>query len=274
MFKLYSMYYPITSLPGMHTKSHIEIPPCEALRPYIRCFWGTAVPLKNFERHNRPVIPDTCMDILFETNYSSNKYSGRFLALDEGTYDSGIINNTDVVSVFAIRFYAWSAILFSDNSMKNSKNLCFDTDDFFRGLQTELEPYLCAAIPFKSKISAAEKILMNRLKINRLNNDLMNGIYYIINNSGNIKISEICDYTAVSKKKLERLFNENMGISPKSIQSLIRYQLLWQDIYLQRGFDVFDAVLKYGYCDQAHLLNDFKRRHSMTPKDALKFALD
>ncbi|MCH5212515.1 MAG: AraC family transcriptional regulator [Oscillospiraceae bacterium] len=273
MFELNSIYYPITALPDAQNNSYIEVPPCNALRPYVRCFWGTSQPIRNCEKQGRPVIPDTCMDIIFETNYSKNEYVGSFLALDEGSYNAVIIDNTDTVSTFAIRFYAWSAVLFSDNSMKNSKNLYFDADEFFHGLQKEFEPFLCSKTSFSQKIKAAEQILMNRINLNKFSDNLMNGLYHIIKNNGNVKISDICDYTGLSKKTLERVFNENMGITPKSIQSLIRYQLLWQDIYSHKHFDVFDAVLKYGYFDQAHLLNDFKRRHSMTPNAALMLAL-
>ena len=71
---------------------------------------------------------------------------------------------------------------------------------------------------------------------------------------------------------IERVFNENMGISPKSYFSLIRYQLLWQDMIFNKNFSVLDAVEEYGYTDQSHLLKDFKRKHLMLPKNAIEYA--
>ena len=102
--------------------------------------------------------------------------------------------------------------------------------------------------------------------------DLINAINFMLENDGRAKISDVYAHTAVSEKKLERIFMRNMGISPKSFSSLLRYQLLWQEIVSNRGFDVLDAVEKYGYTDQPHLLNDFKKRHTMTPKEAVEFA--
>ncbi len=273
MFELNSIYYPITALPNEQNNYYTEIKPREELRPYIRCFWGSVKPVKNFENQSRPVIPDTCMDVIFHTNYSKNIYDGKFYALDDSTYNSSYIANNDIIATFAIRFYAWSAILFSDNSMKKSKNLTFNADDFFKDLKKELEPFLCNATSLASKINAAENILIKRLNLNKLNSDLMNSFYFIIKNRGNVRIPDICTYTGVSKRTLERIFEENTGVSPKTMQSLIRYQLLWQDIFFHKHLDIFDAVLKYGYFDQAHLLNDFKRRHSLTPNEALHLAL-
>ncbi|MBP3359496.1 MAG: helix-turn-helix transcriptional regulator [Clostridia bacterium] len=269
MFELNSIYNPITALPNVSSNAYTEIRPCIALQPYIRCFWGTKVQMKNYEIPVRPVIPDTCMDIIFNVNYTKNTYNGKFCPLDEHTYYSPVSNNSDKVSIFAIRFYAWSAVLFADSSIKNNNKSYIDVDDLFHGLKNELAPVLCGAYFLKDKIEAAEKILIKKINMNRFNHKMMNGLFYIIRNNGNIKISDMCSYTGVSKKTLERIFNENMGVSPKTIQSLMRYQLLWQDIYLHKRFNVFDAVLKYGYFDQSHLLNDFKRRHSMTPKEAL-----
>lgn len=272
MFELNSIYTPITALPNVKNNAYTEIIPCTALRPYIRCFWGTVCQMKNREIPVRPVIPDTCMDIIFNVNYTKNSNIGHFYTIDEHSYLSPVIDNNDKISIFGIRFYAWTAVLFADCPI-NSGEPYTDIDSIFRGLQKELEPILYDRIYIKDKITAAEKILMNRLNTNKINNNLMNGLFFIIKNNGNVKISDISSYTGISKRTLERIFRGNMGVSPKTIQTLIRYQLLWQDIYLHKHFDILDAVLKYGYFDQAHLLNDFKQKHSMTPKEALNFSL-
>lgn len=75
----------------------------------------------------------------------------------------------------------------------------------------------------------------------------------------------------ISTRQLERLFQSRIGLPPKALACLIRYQLLWRDA-LQPGFDVQDAVFRYGYTDQAHLLRDFKRFHTMTIPQALAYA--
>ena len=41
---------------------------------------------------------------------------------------------------------------------------------------------------------------------------------------------------------------------------------------LSPRFNALDAVDKYGFTDQAHLLSDFRKRHLMSPKEALEFA--
>lgn len=38
--KLNDIYRPITATPFRQNEEHVEVIPCEALRPFIRCFWG------------------------------------------------------------------------------------------------------------------------------------------------------------------------------------------------------------------------------------------
>ena len=77
---------------------------------------------------------------------------------------------------------------------------------------------------------------------------------------------------ALSPRQLERRFDAAMGLSPKALAGLMRYQLLWQDMALNPRFNALDAVARFGYADQAHLLHDFHHRHGMSPREAIEFA--
>lgn len=274
MHRIINMYRPITATPFTDNDTYCEILPCEALRPYIRCFWGTKKPVsaQPDTASSGIVIPDTCMDIIFDINYTENNYSGFFCTVDEHSYSTGGAIIAHTTATFAIRFYAWTAILFSEEDFTGRKNSAFAVEDFFSKLKAELEPLLFDVPTLEGKIAVTEQLLLKKLCTNRINNNLMNAIHYMLETNGRAKISDICAYTSVSERQLERIFNYNMGISPKAFSALLRYQLLWQDIALSPCFNILDAVDKYGFSDQAHLLNDFKKRHLMTPQAAAEYA--
>ena len=77
----------------------------------------------------------------------------------------------------------------------------------------------------------------------------------------------------ISKRQLERVFSDYSGLSPKKTAMLIRYQSLWRDILSEEKFHAVDKALEFGYNDQSHLLNDFRRFHTVTPKRAREIAL-
>ncbi|MDO5346177.1 MAG: helix-turn-helix domain-containing protein, partial [Lachnospiraceae bacterium] len=89
---------------------------------------------------------------------------------------------------------------------------------------------------------------------------------------GNLKTLELAKELNISSRQMERVFDENMGVTPKKAASLIRYQYLWQEICFNPQFNIQDAVFQYGYTDQAHLLHDFKKFHGLPLGDAIKYA--
>lgn len=267
-------YKPLTAEPFKSCPKYMEILPCPALRPYIRCFWGSKGTVRSkFEitPHKSLVIPDTCMDIILDINFTGGSYGSFFCGINDLPFSSGGENSNSLTATFAIRFYAWSVVLFTGEDMSSALNCAVDTERYFRGFKQELEERLVYCQDIYTRTKAAEKYLLERLNTSKLDPGLMNAVDFIIRSNGNIKISDICGYTAVSLRTLERLFVRNTGAVPKKLVSMIRFQLLWQDI-LKDSFDVQDAVLKYGYTDQSHLLKDFRRFSTMTPSQLKKYA--
>ena len=68
MHRLSGMYHPITGTPFQSDETYMEWAPCNALKPYIRCFWGTKQPVHGGKKEGQQgiVIPDTCMDVIFD----------------------------------------------------------------------------------------------------------------------------------------------------------------------------------------------------------------
>lgn len=274
MLSLIKRYHPLTGQPLKMDETYWELAPCEALRPYIRCYWGTLRPVAACPQpEGGLVIPDTCMDIIFDIDYTNNRYTSAFCTLDERSYRTGGSEaGGPLTATFAIRFYAWTASLFAHWDFTGSKNSCFDPEEMFGPLVRRLQPILFAEETLMGKIAVAEAFLLSCLDSLRPDAGLLNAVHYLLSSSGRARIADLTGYAGLSERRLERLFQTHMGVSPKSFASLVRYQLLWQELAGNPTFSALDAVAKYGYTDQAHLLNDFKRRHLMTPTEALRFA--
>ena len=271
MLSLTNQFHPITAAPFRHDVSYCEAAPCDLLKPYIRCFWGTQSIIETETvLDNSVVIPDACMDIIFEIR--QNQCDSVFVGIDDCSHTAGSVCTSVGSSVFGIRFYAWTAVLFAERDMYGTKNSCFSADMFFSSIQREIEPFLYDIPDLQGRIAVTENILMQRMCTNRIHGDFLNAVQYILHANGRAKVADICVDTAVSERTLERMFLHNMGISPKLFSSLVRYQLLWQDLVYHPETCLLDAVEKYGYTDQPHLLHDFRKRHQMTPRRALEFA--
>lgn len=274
MRTLSQLYHPITGTPFLADETYREIAPCLALRPYIRCFWGSDRPLPaRPSTEDGLVIPDPCMDIIFHVDYASNLIGSSFCALDEhssrtpASHESGGLSAT-----FAIRFYAWTACLFAEDSLRGSVNGRFPAAAFFRRIERVLTPVLFDETTLEGKIRITEKVLLSVLHNGKADAAVLNAVHHMLQSSGRARISDVSAALALSPRQLERRFDAAMGVSPKTFASLTRYQLLWQDMLLSPRFDPLGAVDKFGYTDQAHLLKDFRKRHLMSPREAIEFA--
>lgn len=275
MISLHSMYRPVTAQPFLQDETYTEVQPCELLRPYVCCFWGTPGPFSNrgpVQTVDKLVIPDTCMDIIFHVDGAAHEVRGLFVGISDTPFvDQGGEISTDV-SCFAIRFYSWAVPLFSCDSMRGALNSFTDADAYFTHLLRDIQDILIQYPLMADRVSKVEEYLLRRLNPDRQNPHVMNALYQILKSKGTAAIPELAGYTAVSQRQLERLFLEYVGASPKRLSGLVRYQYLWQELLGNRNFHVQDGVYRYGYADQSHLLNDFKKFHTLSPTEARMFA--
>lgn len=213
------------------------------------------------------------MDIIFHIDYANNRLSSAFCALDEhSAFSRPSDASGGLAATFAIRFYAWTACLFTEDSLRGSLNERYPAETFFRRIERALMPALFDEITLEGKIRATEPVLMALLNPDKADVAVLNAVHHMLQTSGRARIGEVSAALALSARQLERRFDAMMGVSPKAFASLIRYQLLWQDMALNPRFHALDAVDKFGYADQAHLLGDFRRHHLMSPREALALA--
>lgn len=234
-----------------------EYEPCEALKPYVRCFWTGE------GKDGGLVIPDLCADIIFDID----KNTVFFCGVSDKPFQAA-----DKTRSFGIRFYAWTAALFSEDTLRGTLNGDFELGEHFRRFEREIAPWIFAAETSGQRIALSERFLLNNLH-ERHSGHFTQAMGEIMERRGACAAGEISKELHISGRQLERVFAEYSGLSPKKMAALVRYQCLWHDILLGRGFSAAEKALEYGYTDQSHMLNDFRKYHTMSPKQARQNAL-
>ena len=257
--EIHKIFKTITANP-FQKNTYLELAPCEALKPYIHCFWYS----KNDSAATSEslVIPDLCMDILL---YEHNGCHADFCGINNRSFYSV---NTDTEH-FGIRFYAWAVALFADDTLNGVLNAYDCAQRYFSDFSDQTAEQILSAESLYDKKRIAEQYLLTRLGKRSMEHSVLNSVFYTITHNGKASIKDLANDNAVSTRKLERDFLNTTGISPKQMLGLIRYQLLWQDA-VKSDFNVLDSVEKFGYYDQSHLLNEFKKYHGMSLSEARK----
>lgn len=272
MHKLYQIYRPITATPFKQDLGYCEMAPCAALRPYIRCFWGSRGPVVRTPAEISLVIPDTCMDVIFDVNYTQNSCCANFCGINDTAFYAQETPGRDLIATFGIRFYPWAVALFAEDMLNGSKNQFWEADRLFPKLCAWMQPYLFAGMDLARLAEVAENGLMRTLCEKQMDVRFLQCVWEILTARGTCKTADIAATNAMSSRQMQRLFHTQAGLSPKTFSTLVRYQFLLSDLLFLPAFDMQDAVLKYGFTDQAHLLNNFKKFHKMTPAAAKRLA--
>ncbi len=268
-----TQYHPLTARPFRRNKTYEEHIPCKQLRPYVACFWSSEGIEKSGADGLIRVIPDTCMDIIIEINYTKQSIKSRLCGIQDDTVMLEQGKEKEETVRFAVRFYFWAVRRFLNLDMSDLYNQTIDLDLLMPGCNVAFEElFYCRS--FEDRITWMESYLLGIFNSEGYNPNLFNSIEYLLQSKGRAMVRDICGYSAVSQRQMQRLFNQEFGLSIKRTASLVRYQNVWREVILQEHFNIQKAVDRYGYTDQAHLLNDFKRFHGLYPSQAKQEALE
>ena len=215
------------------------------------------------------IIPDTCVDIIYQINHTESTVTRGFCGINDTSFlYHEYIRPGHLVSVFAIRFYAWGAYPFAEDSLTDTLNKYCGLPSRFRRLDEILRPQLLEKQTLEERIAIAEDIFQRQLSKIRQNDNVDNAVKLILQQKGALSVNMLARECFISSRQQERIFREYIGITPKKLCNLIRYQCLWNEILSKPVFCIQDAVCRYGYTDQSHLMREFKRYHTMNIEEA------
>jgi transcriptional regulator GlxA family with amidase domain len=82
--------------------------------------------------------------------------------------------------------------------------------------------------------------------------------------AGNVSVPAVAASVGLGERQLERRFLERLGMGPKRLARIMRFERAWQ--LLQRGGAQAEVAALAGYSDEPHLLRDFRALAGVTPR--------
>jgi AraC-like DNA-binding protein len=170
--------------------------------------------------------------------------------------------------VFGIKFRPGAFYPFVKSPVSHFTNQTISVIDVFGEDGLALEKTILALEDEKEMVELAEAFLRARLPEEDENIALINQIIECIVSHREIsKVDGVVRHMGVNKRKLQRLFSQYVGVSPKWV--IKRYRLYDAAEKLANGdaLDCSRIALDLGYFDQAHFIKDFKTIIGTTPAE-------
>lgn len=89
---------------------------------------------------------------------------------------------------------------------------------------------------------------------------------HLVDTRGGAQVQELASVARVSSRQIDRLFARYLGIGPKTVARVLRFQSALMALMRDPGCALAEVAASAGYFDQAHFIKDFKRMSGGVPR--------
>lgn len=256
--------------------SYQQITPAEQLRRYVRHVWTIEGTVSLLAPTTFKVIADGCPGILFLENPSvfsdNNHTSSPHLMLHKSASTYAEINmQQGQLNLIAIQLHpaAIKAIFGIDAHTLTEA-----------GLDLELisDRQLTEQLLNKPSNAARIELLTSFLieKLNKNQSQKINKALHAVDllQVGNFvpTLKDLQTKLNLTERSQERLFNQNIGISPKVFARIVRFQKALDEMRGKKFSTLTELAYKHHYADQSHFIREFQEFTGTSPFHFLKQA--
>lgn len=249
---------PVLQRPDCHYR-YQEFLPQKELRSYVACYWTLDTDASNKTDLHR-IIPDGCVDLIFDRNASSAS-QGAFAAGLMTTFET--VNLTSRCSFFGIRLFVEHARRFLKYPVSEMLGGHVLLEELWGSEAKDIAEAILEADGVSEIIERAERLLRRVLLQSERSSDpvLYSSMQYMYASRGRISIRALAAELGYAERSVRRKFQQELGV----VLDILRFQYVLRELHngIQRRFT--DIALKYGYYDQPHFIHRFERLYGLPP---------
>ena len=171
-----------------------------------------------------------------------------------------LIRPTGLVSLIGIRFHPWGAFPFFGAPLREFAGKILSLDQVSSKFCQQLQAQIGEPSSLKVRISKLEKLLTAKLQDStKLDARIEYAARLALELRGLVSVSSLSRVTGIGTRQLERKFRQEVGISPKSLCRVLRFQEVFRSLDRYPARQWASIAVACGYYDQAHLIRDFEQ---------------
>jgi AraC-like DNA-binding protein len=128
---------------------------------------------------------------------------------------------------------------------------------------------LIAAGDAAERIGTLEREIVRRLRRGPTDRDTQvgNSLWSALGGSVNVPVSTIAQRYGLTHRRLIALFDQHVGLKPKTYDRVQRLRRVMRAVASSRRPSWAQVAVQAGYCDQAHLIHEFRSMTGLTPTE-------
>lgn len=236
---------------------HARRAPSQRLSGWIEHYWYVSWDLRGLPAQTQETLPHPNVQYVIEPGLTAiyGVHTRRFIRVLEGRSQ-----------VFGIKFKAAGFFPFYRAPVSQLLNQSLEAARLFGEDATRFESDVLTCAGIDAMSQAAERLLLLHLPPDDPNVTFLSTLVATIASDRQItSVAGLAELTRLTKRTLQRLFNQYVGIGPKWV--INRYRIHEAVSQLQSGKPIEWATLalELGYFDQAHFIRDFRELTGCSP---------
>lgn len=247
-----------------------EIPSRPPLNRFVECFWTLEGDGPSQGGTPERILPDGCVELILNFGERFSQHQNNQRELQPRHFLVGqmsgpiLISPNGAVQMLGIRFHPGGTAPFLCVPM----NELTDRIAELGSLSSELERELLLVSEDLSSLSertlAIESVLIARLLRGSFHSSAIKLAARIVESAGCVSVDQLATAAGISSRQLERRFLREIGIGPKLLGRILRFQQVFRAV--ERVDSAWASIaVECGYYDQAHLIRDFSQFAGQTP---------
>lgn len=254
---------------------YAEYQPHPHLALNIQCYWVFEARAATGETHDETLVPDGRCELIFHFGeiYAEVNAVGELQrqprAIIAGQIDQPLVlRSTGSTGVIGVRFTPWGASQFVRPSMHEFSARRVALSDVWGRAAGDLEEQIALCANDAARVAVLDHALLRRAapQVNCADAGVVASARALVRSRGAMRIDSLVKLSGHSERKLQRRFQEVVGVSPKLFASILRFHSLFDALSAEDATPWIVAAVDAGYFDQAHMIRDFKRFAGQPPQ--------
>jgi AraC-like DNA-binding protein len=247
-----------------------EFKPQFPLNRYVECYWTLERDAATQQTQPDRILPDGCVELILNFGDSFSQHEADRQQIQPKHFLAGqmtrpiLISPNGVVDLIGIRFHPGGTVPFVRTPMHEFTDQVVELGGISALLERQLFEASIDLKTFEERVSAINTVLAAHVLKSKFDSWALDLATKIVEQRGLVSIEQLANDAGVSTRQLERRFLTEVGLAPKLLSRIMRFQQIFRAIESCEGAWAPVAV-ECGYYDQAHLIRDFHQFAHQTP---------
>jgi AraC-like DNA-binding protein len=254
--------------------------PASVLAQHLECFWfvsdtNASSSVATAER----VLPDGCLEWIFHLGapFQRATLSGEWEAQPRSFVVGELtrfllLKPSGRIEIMGVRFKPGGAYRFLPFPLDTLTDNQIPTTEVWGREGTHLEEAVLEASSDNERQRLVEEFLLRKLERTTRRPRLEAAIEEIIRSRGQTRVHNLAGQIGLSSRQLEREFRTSVGLSPKALARIMRFQNLLRLVGEGPLREWAYLALEGGYADQPHMVREFREFAGQCPSERVTVA--